>query len=205
MFVFPGANAYLLPEEAESLKDIIRGSKSFFLAGYSLQRSPQKESALIALEKAYKLGKEIFFDPSTYTLIRDEKELVDEVVSKSTFLMMNRDEARELTGFTNVDEIIEELKSMKKSACLKLGENGSIVIHKKKVFHAPAFRIDPKDTTGAGDAYDAAFIHLYLKTLDIEKSAIFANWFSAMTITKYGPRTFPSKNEVKNFLTNLFK
>jgi len=41
---------------------------------------------------------------------------------------------------------------------IKLGVNGCLVATKKEVFETKSFNVDVVDATGAGDAFDAAFL-----------------------------------------------
>jgi len=70
------------------------------------------------------------------------------------------------------------------------------------VIRTPAFRINPVDTTGAGDAFNAAFIYAYVvKGLDLEEASIVANAAAALKCLKLGAQTgMPKLRELKGFL-----
>ena len=53
-----------------------------------------------------------------------------------------------------------------------MGDNGSLVTHKGKSYIAKAFDVSCVDTTGAGDAYNAGFLHGYVNGEDIERMAL---------------------------------
>jgi fructoselysine 6-kinase len=61
--------------------------------------------------------------------------------------------------------------SRKKLVVVTLGDQGSYAYHNEETFYQPALPV-PKvvDTTGCGDAYQAAFALTYFKTRDIQKS-----------------------------------
>lgn len=68
----------------------------------------------------------------------------------------------------------ESLKNLsKKYSCLflgLLGKSGSIVFRQGKAFRQPAIKIQTKNTTGAGDVYQAYFLVNYLQTKNIAEA-----------------------------------
>jgi len=73
-----------------------------------------------------------------------------------------------------------------KIGIVTLGENGSIVANKKKELRVPAFSGNVIDCTGAGDVYSAGFLAEYLRTKNVEKSALFASATSSLVIEDSG-------------------
>jgi len=45
----------------------------------------------------------------------------------------------------------------------KLGRQGTMVLKNGKVLHVPAYTVQPVDTTGAGDSFDAGFLHAWFE------------------------------------------
>lgn len=67
------------------------------------------------------------------------------------------------------------------------GSKGSYVYQGNEIFHQPAVKpAHIVDTTGAGDAYTAAFIARYLKTFDIESSMRSGAHYASHILTKIG-------------------
>ena len=73
-----------------------------------------------------------------------------------------------------------------KIGIVTLGKNGSIVADKKRQLRVPAFSSNVIDCTGAGDVYSAGFLAEYLKTKNVEKSALFASATSSLVIEDSG-------------------
>ena len=46
---------------------------------------------------------------------------------------------------------------------MKLGAGGAMTLEGDAVLHVPAFPIEVVDTTGAGDSFDAGFLHAWLR------------------------------------------
>jgi len=118
-------------------------------------------------------------------------------------LMPNKLGIRTLTGKENLLEAAEDImKYGPKMVVITLGEKGSMVVTRDKVVKVKAFKINPVDTTGAGDAFNAAFIYAHvIKGLSIEESSIVANAAAALKCLKLGAQTgMPRKHELHNFL-----
>jgi sugar/nucleoside kinase (ribokinase family) len=64
----------------------------------------------------------------------------------------------------------------------------------------PAFRVKEVDPTGAGDVFDAAFLVSLLSGKTLRDSALFANAAGALKVTRIGPTSGPSREEVERFL-----
>ncbi len=65
-------------------------------------------------------------------------------------------------------------KTGEKTVLIKLGAEGCYVYHRKKSFTLPGFKVEAKDTTGAGDNFLAGFLSAYLDGEEIGACARFA-------------------------------
>ncbi|MCK4377118.1 MAG: carbohydrate kinase family protein [Actinomycetia bacterium] len=123
---------------------------------------------------------------------------------KPDILFCNKDELMTLKHNLSLDEAISEVKNLSKIFTVKLGKNGCIGHYfnkngKENIFSLKTRRLKVVDTTGAGDAFDAAFCYEYLKSGNVKESAEFANSFSSLVITKYGARPKIDFTPIKNF------
>jgi sulfofructose kinase len=69
-----------------------------------------------------------------------------------------------------------------------LGEEGVLAWDGSQFHYAPAFRIDPIDTTGAGDIFHAAFIYALLQGWPLPRQLDFACAAAALNCTALGAR-----------------
>lgn len=73
------------------------------------------------------------------------------------------------------------------SVALKLGERGVLLLHEGDMLQVPATRVERIiDTTGAGDGWNAAFLHGLTVQLDIRSAAAAANAYAAEIIGHRG-------------------
>ncbi|MGQ4834030.1 MAG: carbohydrate kinase family protein [Candidatus Asgardarchaeia archaeon] len=113
------------------------------------------------------------------------------------------DEFMELLGEYNIDLL-----------AITRGEHGSRLIHKKQknivIFDFPALKVNPVDTTGAGDAFTAGLLAGVLafgkidkineiKDNELEKIGKFANIVGALTTLKRGAWSSPHLDELTKF------
>jgi fructokinase len=86
------------------------------------------------------------------------------------------------------------------------GAEGSTIIHEDIRVDVPSFKVEPVDTTGAGDAFMAALLAslFYMKRLnrlefskeELKELGSFANLVAALSTTKRGAWSVPSLEEV---------
>ncbi len=82
--------------------------------------------------------------------------------------------------------------------CVTLGERGAMALDAQGVHHAPAFRVDAVDTTGAGDVFRGAFIYALLRGWPTDDILRFANAAAAVSCTRLGALGgIPSLEEVE--------
>ncbi|HEY8346172.1 MAG TPA: sugar kinase [Symbiobacteriaceae bacterium] len=194
MMIPQGANHHFsvrdLPEAA------LRGSGWLHVTGYSYFWEAPAQAAERAVEVARQEGIPISLDPSSASYIRRRGLTLPEGLQ---VLMPNRDEALALTGCDTVEEAARELGRKVPLVAVKLGAEGALLCHHGEVVTVPPVRrIDnPVDTTGAGDAWGAAFVHALRRGHKPEEAARRANLLAAEVITRLGARpSFPLPSEV---------
>jgi len=81
------------------------------------------------------------------------------------------------------------------------GAQGAFIMTRSERFSVPAFRVAVRDTTGAGDCFNAAFVSAWLRGEPVESCGRFANAAAALSITEVGSRgNLPTRDEVEAFL-----
>jgi len=86
-------------------------------------------------------------------------------------------------------------------AVATLGEHGCLARAGEREIASPAFRVTPRDTTGAGDVFHAAFVWGLLEGLEIEALLRAANAAAALSARALGAQGgLPTRNELEAFL-----
>jgi sugar/nucleoside kinase (ribokinase family) len=106
-------------------------------------------------------GLTVSLDPSWDSSLIHEKNLLETCKGIDLFLP-NMEEASAITGSADPLVAIRKLRQSFPHVALKGGADGAWLLADTEVLHAPAEAVDVVDTTGAGDAFNAGFLHAWL-------------------------------------------
>jgi sugar/nucleoside kinase (ribokinase family) len=124
-------------------------------------------------------------------------------LAKIDWFFPNEREAGRMTGESDPRRILECFRNQGlDGVVLKLGPEGSASLFRGEVLRRPALPVQPVDTTGAGDCFDAGFLFAWLNRMTIEESLAWGNVCGALSTRRSGGiEGFPSREEVENVLT----
>ncbi len=147
-----GANARLVPED---LPEEIRAG-AVLVSGYLLLHEGSRPAALAALGRSE--ARYVGVDPASWPLVEAlgvERFLTE--TEPANVVLANELEARTLTG--EEDELAARALGERYAvAVVKLGARGAVVCADGEVFRGPGEPVVEIDPTGAGDAFDGAFL-----------------------------------------------
>ena len=197
--VAPGANHQILISEVDNLKTNIEESEICLF-----QFENNIEAIIRVMEIASKAENTVILNPAPM-----KDPFPNEIFQFVDILVMNEIEA---TSISN--HIVESKETALIAAKLIANERNLITIvtlgaagvvawdGNQEYFH-PSYKVEPKDTTGAGDAFIGAFAVEFGKTKDIVSSLRFASAAAAINITRIGASSAnPSLEEVNLFLAD---
>lgn len=156
------------------------------------------------LEIAHKLGATVSFDPGW-----DEQALQDSrllaLIPDLDFFMPSQQELCQITQSTQLEVAIQRILPIMSKGILviKKGALGASAYSQSNPsgIHIPAITVEPKDTTGAGDAFDAGFLHAYLNNHSLKTCLEYGVICGGLTITEPGgTQGFPTLEEVSKWL-----
>ena len=106
--------------------------------------------------------------------IEKKRRSLQELLSKVDLVLLNDQEARALTGDTNLATAGKELiRQGPRMVLIKKGEHGVLFFSKDFTFSTPAYLLESiKDPTGAGDTFAGGFLGYLSKQPRIEDTAI---------------------------------
>jgi sugar/nucleoside kinase (ribokinase family) len=134
---------------------------------YFLQRSLQAGLPDL-LEEARRNGATTSLDTNWDPDERWADGVRDALRSVDTFLP-NEAEALALTGAESVTSAAKKLSEIIPDVVIKRGPRGAYAISDGEVHDVPAMPIDVRDTTGAGDSFDAGYVYGQLAGMPTRK------------------------------------
>jgi sugar/nucleoside kinase (ribokinase family) len=191
-----GAEAELTASSLESIA--LRPGDLVLVSGYGLL--PSTNGAVLApwLERL----------DASHTVLLDPGPLVSEIspdvwesaMARADWMSCNEREAAILTGERRVDVAAGILAGGSK-VLVRLGADGCLLGTDGEVVHIPGFTVEAVDTNGAGDAHAGAFLAALAAGLEPREAARRANACAALAVTRRGPATAPTLDEVLTLLT----
>ncbi|HEY4698915.1 MAG TPA: adenosine kinase [Nitrososphaerales archaeon] len=180
-----GAALYL--NKGDIIEHEVMKSTIVHIEGYQLE-GQLRETIMFVMDIAKQHGAKISIDLSDSALIRRNLDYI-RMISKTyaDILFANENEAEAFTGL-NGDEALEELSKFAEICILKLGEKGSMIKQKNNVIVIESFKTIVVDSTGAGDAYAAGFLHGICSGMTLEKSGQLASFVASKVISQVGSR-----------------
>jgi sulfofructose kinase len=126
-------------------------------------------------------------------VIADLDELypgVEALLKNVDYLIASRDIPGRLAGENDLRKSLTAVRTRFRSrlAAATLGEEGVLAWDGTHFHYAPAFRVQPVDTTGAGDIFHAGFIYGLLQDWPLQRQLEFACAAAALNCTGVGAR-----------------
>jgi sugar/nucleoside kinase (ribokinase family) len=113
---------------------------------------------------AKQLGLTVSLDPSWDNSLIHSSELLSRCAGVDVFLP-NLEEALAITGLGQASAALDALAGHFSVVAVKLGAEGALLAAQNQRFSAPAPLVEVRDTTGAGDAFNAGFLDCWLNEL----------------------------------------
>ncbi len=194
--IIKGANEYITPDYIDKNKDVILDSKicmaefgapiDSVMYGISLAKTNN-------ITTIVNPAPVVHFDESFYKDI--------------DIIVLNEIESAELSDLnTSTDEGV--IKSATffhekgvRNVVITLGSKGSFVSDGVRSCFVPSYKVDPVDTTGAGDSFIGGLAYALWKDMDLFEAANFATAVASISITKSGSMiSMPSYDETIKFI-----
>ncbi len=184
MFSARGANAFTEPDEA--IDDYFIDSRWYHFSGYALLAEPQKNAALYALKQARRQRCLVSLDPGPEPAMRYGKHL-KALLPEIDIFLPNEQELIALTGGAPFRESIQEiLDAGGRAIVVKRGRKGCVIAYDDVYIDIPAFEIQAKNTTGAGDSFGSGLILGRMVGLSWAASGVLGNAMGGLASTGKG-------------------
>ena len=162
-----GANAVWAPDDVPEA--LIAGASLLHVVGYVLLDEASRRGALTAMAHARAHGVPISLDPSSHAPLGAlGADGLWSMVGQVTILLPNRREAQVLSGEADPADALRVLGQQARVVAIKLDKDGCIAGEGDRVYRVPAPQATIVNATGAGDAFDAAFLARWLVDGDVD-------------------------------------
>ncbi|MDQ1301096.1 MAG: PfkB protein [Chloroflexota bacterium] len=161
-----GANAVW--SAADVPAGLIAQASLLHVVGYVLLDAASRVGALRALAAARAAGVPISLDPSSHApLLALAPGGLWEMVGRVTILLPNRQEAHALSGQAAPQDAARSLQEHAQIVAIKLDKDGCLAAAGDQIWRAGAPAAEIVNATGAGDAFNAAFLARWLADGDL--------------------------------------
>ena len=156
------ASQCLRPEDLP--QDLFESGRHLHLSGYGFSHPDSRKTVIEAMNRARQTNMTVSVDPSSVAVLKEiGAEQFLEWTSGAGLLFPNLEEGALLAGVTDPESIVETLRENYSGVALKLGADGAAYGREDEPFIClPAVPARVVDTTGAGDAFCAAFLASWL-------------------------------------------
>jgi len=163
--------------------DYLSGSRHFHLSSYFLHRKLRPRTGELfrhLKSKGLTISLDTNDDPD------DRFEGIENVLKYVDVLLPNEREACKLTGTRELEAAIHKLSQHVPLVVVKLGPRGALAQRGSERFVSEPVKVTPVDTVGAGDSFDAGFLHEYLRGSDLQTCLASGNRAGALSTTRPG-------------------
>jgi 2-dehydro-3-deoxygluconokinase len=197
------AASHLSPQDVDA--SLFRNLKAFQTSSITQAIS---SSSCDAVFRGIEMAKEnkvlVTYDPNVRTTlwsIERARSIVRYTISLVDVVMLSMEDAVSIFGKMSKEEYVKKILNMgSKIVALKIGSDGCLIGDSEKLIHIPSYKPSKPivDTSGAGDAFDAAFIYGLLNRWDLATIGVYANIAGALTSTRVGcTLASPYKEEIE--------
>lgn len=195
--VAPGANARLSPKDIERAEEAFKGADVVLL-----QLEIPLETVTAAAKLAKKHGASVILNPAP------AQKLPSELANSLDYLTPNESEAEILCGVcvgteASIDQAAEQLRQKSgATVIITLGPSGVFLCDEGVKSRIPSFRVQPVDSTAAGDVFNGALAVALAEGRPIFEAIRFAQAAAAISVTRLGAQpSAPHRKEIIEFLT----
>ncbi len=175
----------------EAAHRVLQETDHLHIMGSSLSSPEFIAINLNAAQLVKQRGGSISFDPNLRKEILAQegmREAMSEVLALTDLFLPSGEELFLLTEATTPEAAVQELLGRGIRAVVhKLGAEGVHYFDAHEHHVVPAFSVDERDPTGAGDCFGGAFTTFWLRGGDLRQALTYAAAAGALAVTQRGP------------------
>jgi sugar/nucleoside kinase (ribokinase family) len=197
MLTYPGTTTRLHFDNLDL--EYLRSSRHFHFSSYFLQIS-LKDDVPRLFSHLKEAGLTISLDTNDDPNESWDSSII-EVLHHTDVLLPNEQEACNIAHSSNLDDAIAWILQYVPLLVVKRGAEGAMACTRERRYTAEAIRIEVVDAVGAGDSFNAGFLHGYLHGWPIEQCLRYGNLAGAYSTTAIGGvAAFQNRKTMQQFL-----
>ncbi|HEY6270085.1 MAG TPA: carbohydrate kinase family protein [Candidatus Acidoferrum sp.] len=182
-----GANQFMDPSQVPASS--LLSSTAAHLVGYSFLNPGPDKMARQILRQFHARGKRVSLDVGMEPSKRIPKKIL-RLIPQVDLLFVSNEEAAVLTGQSNARKsFLQFERAGAKEIVMKLGKRGCLISDGGILREVPSFAVRVVDSTGAGDAFTAAFLQARLRGWSRLEAALAGNAAGAAAASRVGAGT----------------
>jgi len=131
----------------------------------------------------------------------DRWEGIEEILPHVDILLPNEREAKKIARADDLETALSQLAQKVPTVVVKMGASGAVAVRDGQRFSAPAVPVTVVDPVGAGDSFDAGFLHQFLLGADVTTCLAYGNLCGAFSTTDCGgTEAFRNPARMQEFL-----
>jgi sugar/nucleoside kinase (ribokinase family) len=181
ILTYPGTIAETCWEDLDL--DYLADSRHFHFSSYYLQkglRPTVNELFQFMKSKGLTVSLDTNDDPD------DRWDDLRDVLRNVDVFLPNEREACKAAGTDDLNEAVEKLSRLVPLLVVKVGSRGAMAWRGEECFTSSPRNVVPVDTVGAGDSFDAGFLHEYVRGSDLQACLDSGNRTGALSTTRAG-------------------
>jgi len=170
---------------AEDVSDELLAKTRHIHVGSFFLQSDLRPGLAKLFERAHELGVTTSLDAGWDDTNVWDYGLMD-VLKHTDVFLPNEVESAAITKNENVREAALELSKICRICVVKCGGKGAVCASNGQVYEAATYKAPVRDTTGAGDSFNAGFLYAFLAGYSLEKSLCYGNACGSLSVARFG-------------------
>jgi len=182
--------------DSDLIADQFKDYKILHIEGYLvLNHALMLKAALLAEANNMKIS----IDMASFNVVEDNLEFLKSYVKNYVdIIFANEEESKAFTG-KEPEESLNELAEQCEIAVVKIGSKGSLVKSNGNVYKIDPIKVNPVDTTGAGDLFASGFLYGLVKNLPLDECGKIGSLCAGKVIEVIGSKmSNETWNEIKS-------
>jgi ribokinase len=194
-YAFMGYPGSELTEQGLSAKwkAALDGADALYLDGFSLLQEHISGTALKVAKEMHARGGKVFLDPGPRVA-----EIARQELSYVNVVLLTANELKAWVGLEGAEGAWSLLDEGPELVVVKQGREGCTIFSACQEIRCAGYSVTVRDTLGAGDVFNAAFVLALLQGKSLAECGALANSAGAAQVQKFGAgRNVPSREEVE--------